>query len=431
MSPARPRVVVVGAGFGGLRAARALAKAPVDVVLVDRHNYHLFQPLLYQVSVAALPPSEIAYPVRSIFRRQGNLAFRIAEVLRIDPVRKVVVTDGGEIPFDYAILASGSATNFFGNDAIAKVAFDLKDLPGALRLRNHLIRRFEAAIAAADPAERRAFLTIAIAGGGPTGVEVGGAVSELLRRLLRRDYPAIPASDVTVLLLEGGPRVLSMFPESLSRAAERSLAKLGVEVRTGTIVASYDGTTVRLRGGEAIPAGTLVWAAGVKASPLPGTLGVPLDRSGRVPVLPTLQMREFPHVFVVGDAAHLETPQGPVPALAPPAMQMGTTAAKNLARLVAGEPLKPFVYKDPGVMATIGRKAAVVAIHGLKLTGFPAWLFWLFVHLMQLVGFRNRVVVFVDWAFQYVFYRPASPIILSIEEDALQNKVLDEPARRM
>jgi NADH dehydrogenase len=352
-------------------------------------------------------------------------------VLRIDPVRKVVVTDGGEIPFDYAILASGSATNFFGNDAIAKVAFDLKDLPGALRLRNHLIRRFEAAIAAADPAERRAFLTIAIAGGGPTGVEVGGAVSELLRRLLRRDYPAIPASDVTVLLLEGGPRVLSMFPESLSRAAERSLAKLGVEVRTGTIVASYDGTTVRLRGGEAIPAGTLVWAAGVKASPLPGTLGVPLDRSGRVPVLPTLQMREFPHVFVVGDAAHLETPQGPVPALAPPAMQMGTTAAKNLARLVAGEPLKPFVYKDPGVMATIGRKArrrrdprseahrlprvAVLAVrppHAARGVPEPR-------RRLRGLGVPVRVL-------------PAGlPIILSIEEDALQNKVLDEPARRM
>ncbi|HJQ97065.1 MAG TPA: FAD-dependent oxidoreductase, partial [Candidatus Polarisedimenticolaceae bacterium] len=194
MSSARPRVVVVGAGFGGLRAVRALAAAPVDVVLVDRHNYHLFQPLLYQVSVAALPPSEIAYPVRSIFRKQRNFAFRIAEVLRVDPVRNVVVTDGGEIPFDYAILASGAATNFFGNEAMARVAFDLKDLPGAMRLRNHLIRRFEAAIVAQDPAERRALLTIAVAGGGPTGVEVAGAVSELLRLVLRRDYPAMSAS---------------------------------------------------------------------------------------------------------------------------------------------------------------------------------------------------------------------------------------------
>jgi NADH dehydrogenase len=430
MSPARPRVIVVGAGFGGLRAARALAKAPVDVTLVDRHNYHLFQPLLYQVSVAALPPSEIAYPVRSIFRRQKNLTFRVAEVLRVDPVRNVVVTDQGELPFDYAIVASGAATNFFGNEAIERTAFDLKDLPGALRLRNHLIRRFEAAIAAEDPEERRSLLTIAVAGGGPTGVEVAGAVSELLRRLLGRDYPALRAEDVTVLLFEGGPRVLATFPESLSRAAAKSLAHLGVEVRTGTLVESYDGTVVRLRSGEAIRAGTLVWAAGVKASPLPKTLGVPLDPGGRAPVLPTLQMREHPHVFVVGDAAHLDTPQGPVPALAPPAMQMGRTAAENLARLVAREPLRSFVYKDPGTMATIGRKAAVCAIHGLKLTGLAAWLTWLFVHLMQLVGFRNRVVVFVDWAFQYVFYRPASPIILSIEEGALQNKVLDEPSRR-
>ena len=430
MSSARPRVVVVGAGFGGLRAARALAKAPVDVTLVDRHNYHLFQPLLYQVSVAALPPSEIAYPVRSIFRRQRNLTFRVAEVLRVDPVKKVVATDQGELSFDYAIVASGAATNFFGNHAVERTAFDLKDLPGALRLRNHLIRRFEAAIAAKDPEERRALLTIAVAGGGPTGVEVAGAVSELLRRLLGRDYPALRAEDVTVLLFEGGPRVLAAFPESLSHAAAKSLERLGVEVRTGTLVDSYDGAVLRLRSGETIRAGTLVWAAGVKASPLPATLGVPLDPAGRVPVLPTLQMREHPHVFVVGDAAHLDTPSGPVPALAPPAMQMGRTAAENLARLVAGEPLRPFVYKDPGTMATIGRKAAVCAIHGLKLTGFAAWLTWLFVHLMQLVGFRNRVVVFVDWAFQYVFYRPASPIILSIEEVALQNKVLDESSPR-
>jgi NADH dehydrogenase len=353
-----------------------------------------------------------------------------AEVLRVDPARKIVVTDQGDLPFDYAIVASGAATNFFGNAAIERTAFDLKDLPGALRLRNHLIRRFEAAIAAADPEERRALLTIAVAGGGPTGVEVAGAVSELLRRLLGRDYPALRAEDVTVLLFEGGPRVLAAFPESLSRAAARSLARLGVEVRTGTLVASYDGAAVRLRSGETIRAGTLVWAAGVKASPLPATLGVPLDLAGRVPVLPTLQMREHPHVFVVGDAAHLDTPSGPVPALAPPAMQMGRTAAENLARLIEGEPLRPFVYKDPGTMATIGRKAAVCAIHGLKLTGFVAWVTWLFVHLMQLVGFRNRVVVFVDWAFQYIFYRPASPIILSIEEDALHNKVLDESTPR-
>jgi NADH dehydrogenase len=347
-------------------------------------------------------------------------------VLSVDPARKVVVTDQGELPFDYAIVASGAATNFFGNTAIERTAFDLKDLPGALRLRNHLIRRFEAAIAATDPDARRALLTIAVAGGGPTGVEVAGAVSELLRKLLRHDYPALPAGDVAVLLFEGGPRVLAAFPESLSIAAEKSLAHLGVEVRTQTIVESYDGETVRLRGGDAIRAGTLVWAAGVKASPLPATLGVALDPAGRVPVLPTLQMREYPDVFVVGDAAHLDTPSGPVPALAPPAMQMGRTAAQNLARSIAGQPLRPFVYKDPGTMATIGRKAAVCAIHGLKLTGFLAWLTWLFVHLMQLVGFRNRVVVFVDWAFQYIFYRPASPIILSIEEGALQNKVLDE-----
>ena len=430
MSPGRPRVVVVGAGFGGLCAARALRRAPVDVLLLDRHNYHLFQPLLYQVSVAALSPADIAYPVRSIFRRQHNLTFRVAEVVRVDPVRRVVVTSEEEFPYDYAILSSGAATNYYGHEAIARHAFDLKGLPGAVRLRNHLIRRFEEAIASPDPATRRALVTIAVAGGGPTGVEVAGAVSELLRRLLRRDYPALPDSDVTVLLFEGGERVLGTFPESLSAAAAKSLARLGVEVRTKTLVEAYDGATVRLRGGEMIAAGTLVWAAGVKSARLPATLGIPLDPAGRVPVHPTLQTRQHPELFVIGDAARVETPEGPVPALAPPAMQMGTTAADNVVRLLEGGSPRPFAYKDPGTMATIGRSAAVCAIHGLKLTGLAAWIFWLFVHLMQLVGFRNKIVVFVNWAWQYVFYTPASPIILEADEGALPGKVLDETARR-
>jgi len=423
-------VVIVGAGFGGLEAARALRRAPVDVLLVDRHNYHLFQPLLYQVSVAALPPSEIAYPIRSIFRRQRNLTFRIAEVERVDPVRRVVVMGGSEIPFDYAILAPGSVTSFFDNASIPRHAFELKDLPGALRLRNHLIRCFEAAIGADDPIERQAFLTIAVAGGGPTGVEVAGAVSELLRRLLRRDYPALPAGDVRVLLYEGGPRVLAAFPESLSAAAAKSLVRIGVEVHTHTLVESFDGHTLTLRSGESLRAGTLVWAAGVRATPLPATLGIPVDSTGRVAVLPTLQTREHPEVFVVGDAARVDTPGGTVPAQAPPAIQMGRTAARNVANALAGRPLEAFAYKDPGTMATIGRKAAVASIHGIRITGFPAWIVWLFVHLMQLVGFRNRIVVFVDWAWQYVFYRPASPIILSIDEETLHSKVLDDSARR-
>jgi NADH dehydrogenase len=412
MRTTRPRVVIVGAGFGGLRAARALAGAPVDVLLLDRHNYHLFQPLLYQVAVAALPPAEIAYPIRSILRKQRNLEFRVAECSGFDLARRLVLTTRGEVPYDHLIVASGAATNFFGLDDVARHAFELKDLPSALRLRNHLMRCFEDAIAATDPTERRSLLTIAVVGGGPTGVEVAGAVSELLRRVLLRDYRAIPHDEINVVLLESGTRVLATMPERLSQAAAASLARLGVDVRFGATVTAYDGETVTLAGGGAVPARTLVWAAGVTASALTATLRVPLHRSRRIIVEPTLEVRGFPDVYAIGDAAFVETPEGPAPMLAPPAMQMGTTAARNVLRRLAGEPLLPFVYKDPGTMATIGRSAAVCVVGGFQFRGLAAWLVWLFVHLMQLVGFRNRLVVITDWAWQYLFYRPASALIL-------------------
>jgi NADH dehydrogenase len=429
MRSTRPRVVIVGAGFGGLRAAQALARAPVDVLLLDQNNYHLFQPLLYQVAVGALPPAEIAYPVRSILRKQRNLEFRVVSVLGFDLAKRVLSTSGGEIPYDHLIVASGAATNTFGLADVAEHGFDLKGLPSALRLRNHLMRCFESAIAAADPAERRAFLTIAVAGGGPTGVEVAGAVSELLRRVLATDYPAIPRGEISVVLLEAGPRILPTMPERLSRAAVSSLTALGVEVRTGTAVSSFDGAMVRLSQGGSLAARTLVWAAGVKASPLTSTLTVPRHASGRVIVEPTLEVKGHPDVYAIGDAAHLETPSGPVPMLAPPAMQMGTCAARNVMHRIAGEPLEAFVYKDPGTMATIGRSAAVVSLGRIELTGFLAWLFWLFVHLMQLVGFRNKLVVLVDWAWQYLFYRPASTLILEVGESTLQYKELDKSHR--
>ena len=425
MSAPRPRVVVVGAGFGGLRAARALARAPVDVLLLDRNNYHLFQPLLYQVAVGALPPSEVAYPARSILRKQRNLEFRVAEVVGFDLPRRVVVTTRGEIRYDALIVAAGAATNFFGLTDVERHAFDLKGLPDALRLRNHLMRCFEDAIAATDPEERAALLTIAVVGGGPTGVEVAGAVSELLRRVLTREYRAIPSRDVRVVILENGDRVLTAFPERLSTAAERSLEKLQVETRFGSQVQGYDGTTVRLAGGGTLRARTLVWAAGVRASPLTASLGVPLHRSGRIVVTPNLEVASAPDVYAIGDAAYLETPQGAVPMLAPPAMQMGVTAARNVVHRLRGEPLEPFRYRDPGTMATIGRSAAVAVLRGLQFQGFVAWLVWLFVHLMQLVGFRNKIVVLVDWAWQYLFYQPASALILD-RDDTLQHKVLDK-----
>jgi NADH dehydrogenase len=296
------------------------------------------------------------------------------------------------------------------------------------------MRCFESAIAATDPEERRALLTIAVAGGGPTGVEVAGAVSELLRRVLARDYRAIPRGEISVVLLEAGMRILPSMPEPLSRAAASSLGALGVDVRTGTAVSSFDGKTVRLATGSSLAARTLVWAAGVKASALTSTLSVPLHRSGRVIVEPTLEVAGHPDVYAIGDAAYLETGAGPVPMLAPPAMQMGSCAARNVMHRIAGEPLEAFAYEDPGTMATIGRSAAVVALGRFQFRGFLAWLVWLFVHLMQLVGFRNKLVVLVDWAWQYLFYRPASTLIL--EDDApgprgplrstLQDKELDK-----
>jgi NADH dehydrogenase len=416
--------VIVGAGFGGLRAARSLAGAPVDVLLLDQHNYHLFQPLLYQVAVAALPPGEIAYPVRSILRKQRNLEFRVVTVTGFDLDRRVVLTSRGEVPYDQLIVAAGAATNFFGLDDVARNGFELKDLPDALRLRNHLMRCFEDAIASADPSERKALLTIAVVGGGPTGVEVAGAVSELLRRVLLKDYRAIPRGEISVVLLEAGTRVLATMPERLSLAAVRSLSRLGVATRFGAAVTGYDGGTVRLVDGTPFAARTLVWAAGVKASPLTASLRVPLSRWGRVVVEPTLAIAGHPDVYVVGDAALLTTASGPVPMLAPPAIQMGAAAARNVLHRLADEPLEAFHYKDPGTMATIGRSAAVASLGPFRFTGFAAWLVWLFVHLMQLVGFRNKLVVLVDWAFQYLFYRPASALIMS-DDATLLHKELD------
>jgi NADH:ubiquinone reductase (H+-translocating) len=422
MSAQHPRVVIVGAGFGGLRAALALASAPVEVVLIDRNNYHLFQPLLYQVAVAALPPAEVAYPVRSIVRGQRNLEFRVATVESFDLARRVVATSRGDVRYDRLIVAAGAVSNDFGVPGVADHGFELKTLSDALRIRNHVIRCFEEAVAASDPEARRALLTIVVAGGGPTGVEVAGAMSELLRRVLARDYPRIAPRDVTILLIEGGARVLAAMPDELSLAAVRSLERLGVEVRFGATVIGYDGAYVNVTGAGRIAARTLVWAAGVRATPLLAKLGVPLHRSGRVIVEPTLQVPGRPEIYAIGDAAYLDTPDGSVPMLAPPAMQMGACAARNVILELSGAPPRPFRYRDPGTMATIGRSAAVAVLGGIKFRGLLAWLIWLVVHLMQLVGFRNRLVVFVDWAWQYLFYRPASPLIVE-EPDAATDSV--------
>jgi len=411
----RPTVVIVGAGFGGLRAARALRNAPVDVVLVDRHNYHLFQPLLYQVATAGLEPEEIARPVRAILRRQSNAEFRMTEVTGLDAAGKRIVTTDGPIAYDYLILAVGGQTNYFGLESVPRHGFGLKDIPEAIRIRNQVLHAFERAVLEADPERRRAELTFVVVGGGPTGVEMAGALSELIRLVLVKDYPRLNVKDVRVLLLEATDRLLAVMPSRLREAAAETLWRKHVEVRFGATVADYDGARVLLKSGEAIPARTLVWAAGVKAVSLTGRLGLPTAQQGRIPVAPTLDVPGHPDIYVIGDAAYLEAAGAPLPMMAPVALLMAETAAGNIRRRMAGQPPVEFRYRDPGSLATIGRNAAVAYIRGFAFTGFPAWVVWLVVHIIQLIGFRNKLFVLLNWAWDYFFYERAARLITSLE----------------
>ena len=407
----RPTVVVVGAGFGGLRAARALKRAPVDVLLVDRHNYHLFQPLLYQVATAGLEPEEIAKPVRAILRGQRNFDFRLADVRRVDFTGRRLETADGPIGYDYLVLATGAASNFFGLTGVEQFGLTLKDIPDAVRIRNRVLSCFEEAMFEPDAERRRALLTFVVVGGGPTGVEMAGSLSELIRLVLVKDYRRLDLKDVRILLLEAGSRLLAGFPERLSEAAAAKLWTKHVEVRHGAMVTGFDGTAATLKSGEVVPARTLIWAAGVQAAPLAKALGVPTAHLGRVKVEPALQLNGHPEVFVIGDAAYLEA-QGPsLPMMAPVAIQMGETVAQSIRQIIQGGRAVPFVYKDPGMLATIGRNAAVARIHGVSFTGFPAWVVWLVVHLIQLIGFRNRLFVLTNWAWDYFFYDRAVRLI--------------------
>lgn len=407
-----PVVVIVGAGFGGLRAARALRRAPVEVVLLDRHNYHLFQPLLYQVATAGLEPEQIARPVRAILRRQRNFEFRLAEVTGVHLAERRLDTTAGPLRYDYLILAIGGETNFFGLEGIARHGFGLKDVPDALRIRHTVLRNFEQAILEPDPEQRRAYLTFVVVGGGPTGVEMAGSLSELIRLVLAKDYPRLNLNDTRVLLLEATDRLLAGMPPRLGVAAADKLWRKHVEVRFGAAVADYDGVQVRLKSGEVIPARTLIWAAGVQAAPMRAGLdGVARARLGRLVVEPTLQAPGHPEVFVIGDAAYLEHDGRPLPMMAPVAIQQAATAAANVVRLLAGRPLRAFHYRDPGSLATIGRNAAVAYIKGIQFTGFVAWVVWLVIHLIQLIGFRNKMVVMLSWAWDYFFYDRAARLI--------------------
>ena len=407
-----PHVVIVGGGFGGLFAAKALKRDDVRVTLVDRHNHHVFQPLLYQVATAGLSPGDIAAPIRWVLRRQKNTRVLMAEVQRIDlAARRIGLDRGEQLDYDYLIVAAGASNSYFGRDEWAPNAPSLKTLDDALEVRARMLKAYEEAERTTDPDRRRRLLTFVLIGGGPTGVEMAGAIAEIARQTLSDDFRAIKTSEARVLLVEAGPSILSTFPEHLRRAARESLQRLGVEVRERSAVTKVEPERVWL-GDEMIEAGTILWTAGVRASPLGATMGVPLDRAGRVLVEPDLSVPGHPEVFVVGDMAGLLDPEGrQYPGVSQVAMQQAAHAVRTIVRTVDGQPRLPFRYKDYGSMATIGRNAAIADIGRLEISGFSAWLLWLFVHIFWLIGFRNRIAVLIQWASAYVTYQRSVRLI--------------------
>ena len=431
--PSRHRIVIIGGGFGGLRAARALKSAPVDVTLIDRRNYHLFQPLLYQVATGSLSPGQIAAPIRGVLSRQKNTRVLMGDVVDIDPLAKrVVLADGAAIAYDSLIVAAGSQTSYYGHDEWRQWAPGMKSIEEATNIRHKILYGFEVAERLTDPAERRAWLRFVIVGAGPTGVELAGAIAEIARQTLKNDFRSIRSQDAEIVLLDGAPRVLMSFPEDLAQKAAGSLAKLGVHVKTGVMVkdVDHDGVTVESHGAtDRLESKTVIWAGGVTTPPLAHTLArrtnAETDRGGRIKVNSDLTIPNYPDVYVVGDLALASGPDGKVlPGLAQVTMQGGTYAAKAIVRKVEGRtPLPPFKYFDKGELAVIGRAAAVANIFGRHISGLPAWLIWAFVHLLYLVQFRSRITVFVEWAIEdLTFSRGARLITGSAATDFNFNK---------
>jgi NADH dehydrogenase len=405
-----PHVVILGGGFGGLSAARALRKAPVRITLIDRRNHHLFQPLLYQVATAALNPSDIAYPIRSIFKKQRNVRVLLGAATGVDAGKRQVLIDGGAIDYDYLIIATGSTHSYFGKDW-AGDAPGLKTVEDALEIRRRVFLAYEAAERESDPVEQRAWLTFVVVGAGPTGVELAGALGEIGLHTLARDFRRIDPTSVRVVLLEGRDRVLTAYPPKLSAAAQKSLSRRRVEVRTnckvtgvddrGVVVSNADGAS------ERIAARTILWAAGVQGSPLAKSLGTSLDRSGRVDVEADLSIPGHPEVFVIGDLAHSVQDGADLPGVAQVAMQGGV----HVAKIIAGAPRKPFRYKDRGSLAAIGRASAVADVGRFKSHGFFAWLFWWALHIVLLIGFKNRFIVFFQWAWSWLTFQRGARLI--------------------
>lgn len=412
-----PRVVIIGGGFGGLSAAVSLKGAPVEILLIDRRNHHVFQPLLYQVATAGLSPGDIAAPIRWILRHQANVRVWMGEITSIDTDRRVVLLDDGEAPYDYLIVAAGATHAYFGHDEWRHFAPGLKTLEDALDMRRRVLVAFEKAERETDPAVQRRMLTFVVVGGGPTGVELAGALSEISRHALANDFRDIDPESARVILIEGGPRLLAAYQEDMSAFAKRALERLGVNVWTGSIVTNVTEGQVHV-GGETIEAGTILWAAGVSASPLGASLGAPTDRAGRVFVNDDLTVPGHPEVSVIGDLAALKQADGTwLPGVAQVAIQQGRHAGRNLRRVLQDQPTQPFVYRNLGNLATIGRNSAVAELPRWRFKGYGAWLFWLFVHIANLIGFRNRLSVMTQWAFSYLTFQRAVRLITFDDDD--------------
>lgn len=409
---AQPHIVIVGAGFGGIRAAKSLAQSSkVRVTVIDKHNYHLFQPLLYQVSTAGLSVDDIAYPVRAMFRKWKNVEFRMAEVIGVDFDNKCVITDTGNITYDYLLLAAGGVTNFYGINSVAKHAFGMKTLDEAVAIRNHVLKMFELAAHEPNLDKRRSLLTFVVVGGGPTGVESAGALSELIHFVLAKEYHHLNFKEVRIVLVEASSQLLPVMPVELQDATAETLIRKHVEVRLCVQVAEFDGERLFLKGGEIIPTHTVVWAAGVRANELFDKLNIAQGRAGRAIVNEYLQIPNRPEVFVIGDAAYFEQDGQPLPMIAPVAIQQAGVAAKNILHMINDHSLVPFNYRPVGSMATIGRNAAVVSIGRFKFKGFGAWLVWSLIHIWRLIDFRNRTVVFMKWIWDYLVYERVVRII--------------------
>ncbi|MGH7459612.1 MAG: NAD(P)/FAD-dependent oxidoreductase [Longimicrobiales bacterium] len=406
----RRRVVIVGGGFGGLYCAKALRRLPVHLTLVDRRNFHLFQPLLYQVATASLSPADIAHPIRSVLKHQSNTEVWLAEATDIDVKQRILTLRDGELAYDYLVLASGATHAYFGHPEWEPFAPGLKTIDDATEMRRRFLLAFEAAEREADVVARQRLLTFAIVGGGPTGVELAGAMAEIARQVMPQDFRDIDTSSARILLLEGGPRVLPAYPPDLSEKARAQLVELGVEVRTDALVTRVEDDAVWV-GADRIAADNVFWAAGVAASPLGARLGVPVDRAGRVLVQPDCSIEGHPEVFVIGDLMHLEENGKLLPGVAQTAMQSGRHVARMIERDLREQPRQPFHYRDKGNLATIGRAAAVADIAGVHVSGFLAWFIWVFIHITYLIGFRNRIIVLVQWAWAYLMYQRGARLI--------------------